>query len=450
MTQLPATVDLANDYSRRASYLAASWSAIWAVVPGLLGLKGGGASEEPDWPNLWTRWPALQVVMLVALIPLVIAWLYAARARPLAVMVGMGLLLGTPLVVIGASQLSPGFALRTVLPATLGWSLIVASALSGQRMPTLVRVPAVMSCLFLVVASVWALPATYGDKDRVLRMGRAAQTTADVAPMRKPLLTFSTGGMDTDVIDAFVGEQLDDIRILTFVDGRLETESGMTRWQDRGPTRLEVREGKLRAYLDPSAPANDAFWFFTHRQATDFHRAFAELGYEPRMRLDYSKVYVSLWALPGADLGSRVPGIEQLSVDNPAAAGWTLPEQAELLDRGDQGSLLMPSVDGGAAVASWTFGDAAAGLYSLDFSVRSRSDAGRLVVLHCLSATGDVLAVQSPPDLDDDAAPRGLLHVSILCPDETDSLAVHFGSDDKTAVEYSDLRLFSFPLPRVR
>jgi 4-amino-4-deoxy-L-arabinose transferase-like glycosyltransferase len=449
-TQLPGTVRLANEYSRRATYLAASWRNIETAIPGLLGLQGGGAGSNADFPNLWARWSDLHMIWLIALVPLIVASVLALRHFPLAALVTLGLLIGTPLVAIGASQVSPGFALRTILPATLGWSLLGGAAFAGVRMPGAVRVAALASCAFLVLASAIALPATYSDKNRVLRVDRASDTIADVAPMEKPVLTFSTGGLDTDLIDAFVGDRIRDTRIITFVDGRLETASAMSRWESRGPTRLQVKHGELPTYFNPADPANDSFWFFTHRSATDFDNAFRELGYDQRLSLNYNRAYVEFWALPGARIGEPIEMAD--SATDPGGVNWVVSDGVEIASISGSLALTLP-VSGTPPSARRSFGGISAGLYSLDVDVEQEANGGATVTLQCQSADGGTLASYSEPQAgDDNATPEehgGTIRLSVLCPTGTVGLFVKFHSTGDSVVRLREPRLYAFPLPSV-
>jgi hypothetical protein len=452
VTQLPGTVRLANDYSRRATYLAASWVNINAAWAGVIGLVGGGPEASADWPNLWFRWPEARGILVLLLVPLVIAAVAAFRRFPVAALVAGGLLIGTPMIAIAASQVSAGFALRTIIPATLGWSMLAGAAFARVSMPRVLRGAAVLSCVVLITANVNALPATYSNQDRVLRIDLASYTMADVEPLGKPILTFSTGGMDTDVIDAFAGDRLANARIVTFVDGRLESASGMSRWESRGPSRLQVKRGGLSQFLSPEDPGNDAFWFFTHRVSTDFHTAFQELGYERRLRLDFAKVIVELWALPGANLGPERDINGEFAGDQ-GANGWRASEAIAFQRTNGSTSAVFPAGPRRLQM-SRTIPNVSAGLYSLDIQVHPESGAQPTVRMKCEAPGGGVLATYRGPDPladqgDAAAPPQDTLRLSALCPDGTAALVVELESDGKAPVEYRDARLFAFPLPSV-
>jgi 4-amino-4-deoxy-L-arabinose transferase-like glycosyltransferase len=435
LTQLPPTIDQANQYPTRADYLEATWPRIYAAIPWIAGISGGGAGARADWPNLWTRWPDLHELFLLALIPLIAAGLVAMRRAPLSLLVSLGLLIGTPLTAIVVSQISPGFALRTVMPATLGWCLIGGAALSRLPLPSPLRAGATVSCLFVIVASVNALPATYSNMGRTLRVEQAAETIAIVAPLGKPIVTFSVGGMDTDVIDAFVGEHLDDARIVTFFDGSAERTLGMMPWVDSHPNRRDLRDGGLAEILPPTDPANDALWFFTHRSPRSFHEAFTEFGYERLLRLDYRRAYLELWALPGADLG------EPVAIGSPA--NWTVPPKVTATIDESIGSLTIPPTDE-AVTISKRFDGMSPGLYVFEVDVAGAAGA----TIQCRSADGEILAENAHPEAEPavEDAEQGTLRPAVLCPDGTTSVALMLTSTGGQAVIFRIARLTQFAL----
>jgi 4-amino-4-deoxy-L-arabinose transferase-like glycosyltransferase len=445
LTQLPPTIDQANEYPARASYLEPSWSSIREAVPWIAAISGGGAEDEADWPNLWARWPSLHELLLLALVPLIIGGLVTLRRQPLALMISLGLLLGTPLTAIVASQISPGFALRTILPASLGWCLMAGAAFSRLPMPRPLRAMAILSCLFLVIASVNALPATYSDRGRTLRVEAAAETVADVAPLGKPIITYSAGGMDTDVIDAFVGDRLAGARIVTFFDGSAERTLGMMPWIDSRPARRDLRDGGLAEILPPSDPNNDALWFFTHRSPRSFHAAFTELGYERLLRLDYARAYLELWALPGADLGDSVAINGAFAGDGTSPSGWTLPTDGPVTVDETIGSLTIHVSDDPITVSQRLDG-ISPGLYVFEVEVLGGSGEAAGATVQCLSAEGGVLAENAHPE--EEPAVEGVepsaLRPAVLCPEGTSSAALMLTSTGESAVTYRNARLSQF------
>ena len=260
--------------------------------------------------------------------------------------------------------------------------------------------------------------------------------------------------MDTDLIEAFAGDSVDGLPIHTFYDGSVELRLGMMPWAESGPTRLDVRDGKLSTYFDPTNPANDAFWFFTHRSAKDFHKAFAELGYERRLGLDFNRVILEFWALPDAELGTPLDVNGSFAGDTPEAIGWALPNGAHLRDSAGQMSLVVPESPAEFSVSRIVPG-VSAGLYSLDVEIEDKNGRAAGVVLQCQSVSGKAISEYALPEKPDDdeeevAIPdQRTIRISVLCPDGTDSMEIELVGTGESAVTFRDVRLVVYPLPSV-
>ena len=442
LTQIGPTIDQANDFSARQSYLEPSWERVEEAIPWIAGITGGGARANADWPNLWFRWPEWHELMILALLPLIAAGLYAMRRLPMALMVSLCLLVGTPIVAAIASQISPGFALRTILPAALGWCLLAGAAFSRVPMPSPMRAMAILSCIFVLVASANALPATYSDRGRTLRVETAAETVADVAPMGKPIITFSAGGMDTDVIDAFVGDRLAGARIITFFDGTVEGRLGMMPWVDSRPSRRDLRDGGLAEILPPGDPGNDALWFFTHRGPRNFYEAFTELGYVRLLHLDYARVTFDLWAKPGADLGDPVEINGSFAGDGDQITAWSVPAGIPVEFERAPGNLIIPAGHGSVAVTQRLDG-VSAGLYAFDVDVLGGSGDAARATIQCLDGSGEILAENSHPEKEPpvEDIEQNTLRPAVLCPEETTTVVLILTSSGETEVTFRNARL---------
>src|SRR5262249_43983166 len=146
------------------------------------------------------------------------------------------LVFGVPLMAVLISEISPGFAVRTLIPATVGWSLLASAVMARDRaaggLPRWVRAIGVAGWCCLLVISVVGLPPVYSSSGRV----RWNDASADLARLNTgdaPILTFSIGGMDTDLIDLYAGDRLTNPRFITVVDGEEEYRTGAQRWLDR-------------------------------------------------------------------------------------------------------------------------------------------------------------------------------------------------------------------------
>src|SRR3954453_19227794 len=207
LTQMQGTVRLANEYSRRLSYLAASWERIRAATYELTGLTSDQATSG-RWEPPWSRWTDLRLALLLVLIGVTALGVWNLVERRMALAVSLCLLIGTPLTAIMSSLVSPGFDLRTIIPAIPGWCLVLAAACRPFARPRMVGAVGMAGIALVLIISIWSLPAQYARSDLVLRYDDIAQTLVATRDLQHPILTFSTGGMDTDVIDAYAGDDL--------------------------------------------------------------------------------------------------------------------------------------------------------------------------------------------------------------------------------------------------
>ncbi|MEZ4570847.1 MAG: glycosyltransferase family 39 protein [Thermomicrobiales bacterium] len=110
----------------RAWYLGVSLDRVQNALLSIAGLHGRGLYYWGD-PAPWERWPDLRLLLFGLLLAISAGGLIALGRRSLlSVVVVAGLAGGTVLVAACLSLLSPAFAERTILPATLGWSALVA------------------------------------------------------------------------------------------------------------------------------------------------------------------------------------------------------------------------------------------------------------------------------------------------------------------------------------
>jgi 4-amino-4-deoxy-L-arabinose transferase-like glycosyltransferase len=305
ITQFPDTVRLSNHYARRLDYLAADWQRL-PTVPKDLILGPGTHHMHVWWQAPWTDQPGWRLALTILIGLVAIAGLFCLYRRPFTLFVVLMMTLGSAATAFLTSLISPGWDARTILPAIGGICILLVAPLADYRLPGWLN--RVSTSAIVLVGLVWiaALPVNYSNRDRLYRFD---QLTADLQALNSPswpVLTYSTGGMDTDTLEIYGDGQFSGVRFLTFVDGPLEEQSAMSRWLDRGPSRLDVVEHGIAAYLDLNNPANDVFWFVTHRSPRDFADAFQEAGYFPVAEMDYNSLTMTLWAKPDAELGAPV------------------------------------------------------------------------------------------------------------------------------------------------
>lgn len=301
--EFPETVRSSTDYTRRLTYLAANWDRFWDGLRGLvLGADVRDLDTRLQMP--WTRNGGVRAAVAGLIGVLCLPGLIALRCRPFALAVVMAMTVGTVMTVLALSLISPGWDARTVLPAVPGICLVLAapcSGLTGSRRFVLAgRIAAGL------VGVIWLLSLTsnYSNANRQYRFDLMVKDLAAANGSGFPVLTYSTGGMDTDLLQVYGGEALAGVPILTFVDGPLEQQSLMSRWLTRGPTRLDVRANGIAPYLPDGE--TEAFWFVTHRNRRDFEAAFKAAGFVRVLSNDYVSQVLELWTQPDADLGEGI------------------------------------------------------------------------------------------------------------------------------------------------
>jgi hypothetical protein len=132
--RIAGTVDALGQ--ERAWYLGVTPEKVYHVSLSAMGLKNRGTYFWGAEVTPWERSPLLLALLLAMLIATaLVGVILLARSSPLGPFMIGGLFLGTILVAAGISTISPGFADRTILAATLGWSLALGSAAFGRERP---------------------------------------------------------------------------------------------------------------------------------------------------------------------------------------------------------------------------------------------------------------------------------------------------------------------------
>lgn len=424
LPQIVRTIDGVNEIERRSEYLAATWNEVWDAIPFLVGLDGRASGPSMSWPNAWDRWTNLHTPFLLLLIPAGVVGALVLRRNRLGLATVAALVLGVPVMAVLISKISPGFAVRTLIPATVGWSLLAGAVMARDRgpggIPRWLRALGIAGWCYLLVVSVVALPPVYSNSGRV-RWNDAAADLARLNTDNAPIVTFSIGGMDTDLIDLYAGNRLTNPRFITVVDGREEERTGAQRWLDRGPSLHDVEEGRL-ADLLPATPENAEVWFLTHRStgSPTVREALASLGYRLLLRRGYTGMLMELYARPGANLG-----------------------QALDLNLGGNQELTIP--EGAEPITASTAASALAGLYTLEVEAHTDgTTTGAHATIRCLAAGGSVLAEESRTTEDDGTAWQDLI-MAVPCPDGTVQIGVALATTGATEAAFRNVRLWGRP-----
>jgi mannosyltransferase len=201
LPQLLGTMQIYGD--QRSSYLGVTPVKIGISLVSLIGAGGNAANTGvPNggyfWGFKWTAWDfglaAQTAIVLSVAIMLVASIPRLARRAPMALLVA-ALCLGTIVVTALLSLISPGYAERTVLPALLGWAIVVGGAglvfASGDRSRLWLRIAGFMCIGIILAASLVSLRAVYrGALKQDWRQLAADTNTA--AATGKLIITYPT------------------------------------------------------------------------------------------------------------------------------------------------------------------------------------------------------------------------------------------------------------------
>jgi mannosyltransferase len=437
------TVSSANEETRRESYLGATADRIGMAFLSIVGLAGDSSYFYGTEDAPWHRFPQLRVLFLLAFAPAIGLGIVALWRRRSALTVTACLLAGTLLVSIWISLISPGFAERTVLSATLGWALLLGAAFhEGVRRERLVAAAASLGVV--VLASVLTLSAIYGGAQKQDWRGAAAAVER-VAPLGMPLVTYSYGAVADTLIDVYEPGLLDRIRHVTIRDGELENTLSGGVLREVGLTRNDLAAGKLGELLPASDPANGAVWYLYPPRTgeREVHAAFLAQGYERVFRRLYDheryRLWLDLYVRPGVRLGSSVAINGQFA---DGGAGWVLPQTDATFAPDDQAGTRLTIT--GAIPATLDVPAQGEGIYSLSVeTVRDQGTDTSQVVLTCVSAGGDVLvtSVAETPAMPAGPGMWQTRRAAAWCPAETATVRLTLGNTGTGEVGFRNVTL---------
>jgi uncharacterized membrane protein len=411
------TVNHANEETRREDYLGAQSDRIGTAILSILGIAGDHSYFYGSKAAPWNRFEGIRVVLVALFLPIIALGLLSLWRRKQAFLFAGCLFGGTLLVSIWISLISPGFAERTVLTATLGWALIVGAAfregLSKDRLALGVASSVTVIGITLLTTSAVITGAQKQDwKD-------AAAAVDEVAPLGMPLVTYSYGGVADVLIDVYQPDLLDAINHVTIRDGELENTLSGGLLHEIGLTRADAMAGKLAEALPASDPANNAVWYvYAPRTGeTDIHQAFLNAGYERVFRRLYDhtryKVWFDLYVRTGTTLGTPMT-INGSFANN--AEGWTIPETAGTIS-GDTLTLSAPN-----ASATLDVPVTGEGVYTLTADALTASPTTDIQTsVSCISSFGQALVTSTtdPPAASETSADWTTHRVAAWCPADT-------------------------------
>jgi 4-amino-4-deoxy-L-arabinose transferase-like glycosyltransferase len=409
--------------SERDWYLGVSWPALRDSALALVGLN-----RSYLWGDnaAWDVWPLSRALLLLAGAPAVAGGLLVLRRRPpLAGMVTLGLLVGTVLAAAGVSLISPAYAERTVLPAVLGWALLLGAAASA-RQPTWLRGATMLSLAFILAMSLLTIRAVYqGDKQHWRELAHGTETAAAFG---FPVVTVPT--IAETLIALYAPEALAGQHVA--VDDGWELPRQLLDG-DGAPPALWI------AYIEtPTAAA--------------VREQLAERGYERVLHRAHRDVlYLDLYARPTVELGAPIEINGSFAGTTSDASGWSLPANGVRFDAGEDGArtLTLEGDGDGEVRAVRTVEARPRHLYTLTFEVRSTLIAGNArAFLICAGASGAWLSIWPDDYGTVPVAADGAWHqvrLAAICPDDTSSLYVDIRNNGQGDVSFRHIELRQLP-----
>jgi uncharacterized membrane protein len=437
LPQVWDSVNSANEDERRADYLGAGFKRIMTIALRITGISSD--STGAYFPSLeqtpWDRLHAIQPAILLIMAPVVVLGIAGLWHRWTAMAV-VGAFIGCIVVAVVVSLLSPGFAERTILSASVGWALLLGAAFNGPINRQ--RTPLAAISLLAVIGLCLGTIQNIHESAIKQRWTDASADLATVSTVNFPVITYSYGAVTDTLVEVYEPGLLDSMRVITVRDGELERTLSNDLIPHKGITVADVNAGKLDELL-PNTAENDLVWYlYYQRRGEEFIRDGIERsGYSRILYTIYDaprgQVFLSLYARTGADLGevvAGVPGFEQ-------SADWGIPLGFLLVRPSDDGasvSITNQSKLGTAVVTQVKTNGAA--LYTVDVDVQTRlKGRSALVTLTCLTRAGGILNELTAPTADE--AIDGIRHhqSAIFCPQETEQIRVtlrNFGIGEMT------------------
>lgn len=418
--QLLATGRL-GDQSR--SYLAATEYRVYASIRSILGFAENGNYFYSERQVPWEQWPLLRgaaLVLVSATILLGVLWLWRRSRLGLAFVASLSA--GTVLVAIGISMLSPGYADRTVLYATLGWSLLLG-ALVAYPLPPWLSLPRWLSlgCVLVVFAISLYTVYFYADKEHWRELARDTNAAASSG---KLLLTYPGPGAE-----ALVG---------VYQPNALLGRHINLEWP-----------GQLPAVAQQIDPQRDDVLWLSYLDINEIQLVrdwLSGLGYERVLRNEHSRrLSLDMYVLPGALRGTPMPLNGRFLGAGAQAEGWSLPPEGVEFSTVGEGREM--SLVGDAKVERSAYASLPArpnATYVLQAEARSDLQSGRFkTYLVCSSAPGGV--VRTGPDAAGATSPNDgawhALRIGVQCPGEAQQLVVALHNPGLGKVRFRDLRV---------
>lgn len=252
----------------RYTYLGVQPEKVGTHLLGVMGMAERQYFLGPS-PLPIESWPFLIWVFLALAVPgVIVGAVKLAQLSRLGFVTSMSLL-GTILVAIVTSFVSPGLADRTIVYALIGWAILMGALLAKARVPRWASVVGIVSFVAIMLVSLVSDYNMYTIADKQ-RWQDLATDVAAVRQFDKPVLL--PRPIDFNIIDAYEPGSLDGVAI-----------------------------------SDTVGLKSDVVWFAYHDSPVfaPLHEQLAALGYERVVHKYYfNPLYLDLYAKPGADVGA--------------------------------------------------------------------------------------------------------------------------------------------------
>ena len=390
---------LGND---RASYLEADPNFFKEEFFSVLGFNGQGIYFASPLLSPWDRWSAFHPLFWALSLGGIALGGWALMRHRFAVTLAFALLIGTLVAAYLFSQISPGFAPRTVSYAVLGWAILLGAAAAGGGISISRRVIGWVVVVAMVVVSAASLQAESQGHKQDWRSW--ATGVADAAHLGYPIVYFPS--LAATFADAYQPGSL----------------SG---------AHFEVDQVTDLSGLGSFVNGQQAFWFASTDlpERVTLDPFFRSQGFERALSHQYPADLLSLdlYVRSGVNLGSPLAIDEGFTQTTGKALGWQLPTGRSSISPGAGGPELTLSNPGGIEVSALlTIPGSALHLYSLTLEARSRLASGSLRAFLVCEGGGEALSLapdQAGANVPADSSWH-TISFSTFCPDGSDEVRV--------------------------
>ena len=417
---LPNVVDAVHALgNQRASYLEATPVVVQDTALSIFGLSGQGIYFASTTPSPWERWSMLDPLFWALTIAAIGLGTIALARNRFGTALAFALLVGTVVAGVLFSQISPGFAPRTVSYAVLGWAILLGAAAGGMRMSFPRQAIGVLVVTAMVAVSMASLQAVYRGEKQDWRGW--ATGVVEAARFGYSVVTFPP--IASTFVDAYHPGSL------------------------TGP-HLELRDPPDLKALASFVNDKQELWFASSDIASgaSIDPLLRAAGFERVARHEYFYLLsLSLYVRPGVTLGLPLAINTDFTQATGSTSGWVMTPGRATVQPGAQGPELTLSNPGGPEVSAvLAMPGTPQRLYRLTFQARSRLSSGSMRTFLICENGGGLLSVA--PDDAGAAVAAGsgwqTLAFSVLCPDGTQQIRIDLRNAGVGDLDLRGVRLY--------